>query len=570
MHNSTRVVVAILTVAAMLPLNAQDKPADLPTFRSTTRLVQVNVVVQGKGRQPVTDLKKTDFIVTEKGKPQAVSFFGMVRSDGGTGSRKPAPKLPQNLFSNRFGDRSDVPPNVTVILLDSLNTSWQDQHYGREGVMKFLKQIKPEDRVALYSLGQGLRILHDYTSDASALVERLNKWTGQNLPQLEASTVNMDDPLISALADQPGALEGEIRMANFMTRNRVVNTLHALESIAEHLASVPGRKSLIWVSGGFPLMIGFDDMGTADSSGASAAMQDRETFFDEIERTLRALNHADVAVYPVDARGLMTDPMFSAQTRGAPRPGARSFTPKNLDTMETLADRTGGKAYYNRNDLDGAIREVFNDTSVTYTLGYYSANPETDGKFREIKVKVNRPGLNVRYRKGYFAFADMKANDEKAIKSEIANAVWSPLDATAVAVNARVDRMKDGNVVSIYVQIDPTSTTLNQDGDRWKGRLDLAFVFKDQEAKQLGGSGDTVEMNLSKENYMKSLKQGIVYHRALAVPPKARSLRIVVRDAPSGMSGSLTVPMSQVALYVPPVKPATPAATPPAPPAPEK
>lgn len=519
-----------------------------PTFRTTTRLVQVNVVVHGRDKKPAEGLSKDDFTILEKGRPQKIAFFQMVRANK---IAAPASKLPQNIFSNHFGDKANVPSSVTVILLDSLNTEWSDQVYARMQVIKFLKQIQPGDRVALYSLGRGLHILHDYTTDASALVERLGRFRGNNLPDLAASTVNTDDPLVQALSED--GMANEQRMANFFARNKVLNTLQALEAIGQHLASVPGRKSLVWVSGGFPLMIGFDDMDTAASDGAPAAMQERETFFDELEHTLRALNHADVAVYPVDARGLMVDPLFSASTRGSTaRP--KIWSPKYHDTMNVLADRTGGKAYYNRNDLDGAVREVFQDTAVTYTVGFYSDHPEMDGKFREIKVKVNKPGMNVRTRKGYFAFADMKADDEKTITSEIRNAVWSPLDATAVSVNARVDRVGPGtgDTAQVVVQIDPTTTTLNQSGDRWIGRVDVAMVFKDEEARPLMGSTETLSLNLTKDTYLKVLKTGILFRKSVPLPPKSRSLRIVVRDAPSGLSGSLTVPMSTVALFVPP------------------
>jgi VWFA-related protein len=519
--------------------------ADTPTFQSTTRLVQVNVVVHGKDRKPVEGLTKGDFTVLEKGKPQRIAFFNVVKSNQRATRNV---QLPQNVFSNRFGDKASAPASVTVILLDSLNTKWEDQAYARQQVVKFLQQIQPGDRVAIYSLGRGLQILHDYTTDSAALIERLNRWKGANLPDLEASAVNRDDPLIQALSDD--GLAAEQRMANFFARNKVLNTLTALESIGEHLASVPGRKSLIWVSGGFPLMIGFDDMETALEK-AESAMQDRETFFDELEKTLRALNHGDVAIYPVDARGLMVNPQFSASTRGSTAP-LKPWTPPYLDTMNVLADRTGGKAFYNRNDLDRAIREVFDDTALTYTLGYYSDRPELDGKFRELKVRVNRPGVNVRARKGYFALADMRTDDEKTIKAEMKTAVWSPLDGTAVAVNARVDKLQDGSKASVLVQIDPSTTTLVQNGDRWAGRVDIAMVFKAEDARQLAGITDTLQLSLTKETYLKVLKSGIIYRKQMDVPAASRSLRIVVRDAPSGLSGSLTVPMTQVAVFVPP------------------
>ncbi len=534
-------------LATAISLAAQQPPAaEPPTFQTTTRLVQVNVVVHGKDKKPAEGLKKEDFTILEKGRPQRIAFFHEIRANQVATRRT---RLPQNVFSNHYSDSISTPASVTVILLDSLNTSWQDQTYARAQVVRFLKQIQPGDRVALYSLGRGLRILHDYTTDASALVERLNRFNGLNLPDLAASAVDTDDPLYALLS--PEGQAAEQRMANFFARNNVLNTLNALEAIGEHLAAVPGRKRLVWVSGGFPLTIGFDDINTAGAGGAPAPMTDRETFFDQIEHTLRALNHADVAVYPVDARGLMVDPQFAASAHGSSAP-LKGWSPPNLDTMRVLADRTGGRAYYNRHDIDRAVREVFEDTAVTYTIGYYSDQPELDGKFREIKVKVNRPGVNVRARKGYFALAAMRSDDEKSIKSEIRTAVWSPLDATAVAVNARMDKSQDGREAQLLIQVDPATTTLTQKGDRWQGRIDIAMVFKDEEARQLTGINDTLTLNLSKETYAKVLTSGILYRKQLPIPANARTFRLVVRDAPSGLAGSLTIPMTKVAAFVPP------------------
>jgi VWFA-related protein len=541
--------VRILPFAAAAGFLLSGQTSDPPVFRSTTRLVQVNVVVHGKKNAPVADLKPEDFQVFEKGKPQKIAFFSVVRANKLT---QPATKLPQNVFSNRFGDRKDVPQSVTVILLDTLNTSWADQGYARKQVLKFLSQIEPRDRVALYTLGRGLRILHDYTTDSTALVERLKKVSGETLPELEYSkgpNTRMD-PMDELLPAE--MLEVEQRFADFIAGTRTLNTLRALEVIAEHLAAVPGRKSLVWVSGGFPLSIGFDDFDDFVEeinarSRSKMVARDKQTYFDEVESTIRALNHANVAVYPVDARGLMVDPMFSATVAGTPRARTLPWSPPHLDTMDVLADRTGGKAYYNRNDIDRAVREVFEDGEVTYTLGYYPSEPKLDGSFRDIKVKVTRPGIEVRHRKGYFSFQDLKAEDERAVKADLKNAVWSPLDATAVALNARVDLDRDKNVYRIAAQVAPGTVTLQQNADRWTGRIHFVFVQKGQDGRQLqAGVAHTLDLNLTKETYTTALMRGLIFIKILPVIPGATSLRIVARDAPSGLAGSVTVPLGKV------------------------
>lgn len=519
---------------------AAQPASDPPVFRSTTRVVQVNIVVHGKDRRPVADLKKADFQLWENGKPQQISFFAV---EHGNKLSQPKLNLPKNVFSNRLGEQIAVPTSVTVIVLDMLNTTWADQVYARRQVSKFLGQIQPGDRVALYVLGRGLRVLHDYTTDASELVAKISGSRAGLLPDVEASSVAQDrvadaeDGLIPARL-----LEAEIRMADFIAGNRVLNTLKSLEAIAEHLAAVPGRKSLVWVSGGFPLMIGFDQISESVTLN-SEVRRDQRTFFDETERTIRALNHANVAIYPVDARGLMTDPRIAASNRTMRSLSA--WAPPNLDTMSMLADRTGGKAYYNTNDIAGAVREVFTDAEVTYTLGYYSNKPELDSRFREIKVKVNRPGASVRHRRGYFAMADMSVTDENKMKQEMRDAVWSPLDATALAINARVDRLPEDKL-SVVVQVDPATCVLEQKDGRYHGRLDFALALKDETGKSLGGRTDTVRMQLLPSTFEEIQNKGILYRQVMDFVPAASSLRIVVRDASSALAGSITVPLSNV------------------------
>jgi hypothetical protein len=278
---------------------------------------------------------------------------------------------------------------------------------------------------------------------------------------------------------------------------------------------------------------------------------------DEMEATIRALNNANIAVYPVDARGLLAGGNFSAAIPGSasriPRETSLKPTVENLDTMEELASRTGGRAAYNTNDLKNAVRKAMEDAKVTYTLGYYPSEVSLDGKFHDIKVKVERPGLNVRYRKGYFALPEA-SQDEKTRKAEMRNAVWSPLDATAVAVNARVDLLNkpQPNTLNIFVQVDPVNLTLTQNADRWTGTVDMVFVQKDEHGKDYGsGIADTINLNLVKESYLRMLKTGMIYQRQFTREERAKTLRIVVRDTPSGSVGSVSIPLEQVKLITP-------------------
>jgi VWFA-related protein len=528
-----------------LPLWAQAPQAPQPPLilRSTTRLVQLNVIVQDKKGNPVTDLKKEDFEIKDAGKVQTVSLFSMESNAPLPTAAEP---LPPNVFTNKLERRAGTPSSVSVILLDWLNTKFADRAYAQAQVVKFLQQqIKPEDHIGLYTLSRGLRVLHDYTSDSTELLARLNSSDGKSLPDLSRAESRSagDAMLLDTWLRGGGASRAE---ADFYTINRVNGTLKAIEFIANHLSAVPGRKNLIWVSGGFPLEIGFD---------SPAAMRDpareQRTFSDEIDRAVRAVNNANLAIYPVDARGLMTSPQFSAERRGnanrrppripPPAPGS-----KNQDTMRELASRTGGRAYINTNDLNKAIRDAIQDTRVTYTLGFYPSGEKFDGKFHELKVKVERPGANIRYRKGYFDFAE-QPQDEKTRKTELRDAVWSPMEASALGLVVQVqpDASKPTSL-NVFVKIDPHGISLQQQGGRWDGRLDLLFVQKDDRGGQFNGTSDTMELQLLQANYEKVSTEGLIYKKTIEMAPQANQLRVVVRDAASGTVGTVTIPFREI------------------------
>jgi len=522
-------------------------PAPPPVFRTATRLVQVSVVVHDSRGQPVSDLKKDDFTLTEKGKPQAIGFFSMVSADRAAAlSALP----PRHIFSNVVAGQRGVPTSVTVVLLDLLNTSWTDQLYARRALMKFLGQIQPQDRVAIFALGRRrLTLLHDYTTDSASLLEKVKKAGGELPSDLDASTLDSDTQEELRNLGLAGLADANQREADFFAVSRIVNTLATVQTIAQHLSGIPGRKNLIWVSGGFPLTIGFDEVPTIGST------REKRTFTQEMDAAVRALNNSGVAVYPVDARGLMVTPGMDASVRGsfgqgAGRSMASRMTPvqANIDAMRELADRTGGRAAYNTNDLASAVRRAIDDARVTYTLGYYSTDETQDGKFREIKVKVNRPRLDVRHRKGYFALKPSD-NTTRTRQDESRAAVWSPLESTAIAMNVRADFIDqpEPDTLNLFVQIPPGVVTFTKEGDRWKAEVDIVYVQKDEQGRAQGeGTSDSLSLALTDANYAKIEKDGLIRQRRIPRQPAATSVRIVVRDATTGSVGSLTIPFSQI------------------------
>jgi len=511
-----------------------------PTFRSTTHLVQLNAVVRSHGK-PVTELKKEDFRIFDNGKEQKITVFSVESTTGALPSSNIV--LPPGVYTNKLVSKPGTPMSVTVILLDlSNNIKLADQMFARQQVIKFLQTIRPEDRVALYVLsGNGLKVLHDYTTDSAGLLRALNAVSdGKQLPDAsQDQTMSFGTDMISLerwMTSGQTGMERDMYMVQ-----RVTGTLAVIEFIANHLASLPGRKNLIWVSGGFPLTMGFNSIEEFNDPS-----REHRTFSEEITRTVKAVNSANVAIYPVDARGLVADGRFSAEHQKVNLEPKLSMGPivENQQTMEELASRTGGKAFYNTNDLKHAIRDAVEDSEVTYTIGFYPADEQYDGKFHKFNLKVDRGGLDVRYRKGYYDFQN-KPSDTKTRDAEIRDAVWSPLDSSALGMVVQTKRTDKPapNTLEMMVYIDPRAIGFTANGDRMQGKIDVFFVQKDGHGKQITGKDDAISLNLTPANYDQVMHNGISYHQAVPLSAQAANLRVVVRDDASGTLGSVTVPL---------------------------
>jgi len=572
---------------------ASNQPTEV--IRSTTRLVQLSVIAQdGKGN-PLTGLKKEDFTVLDEGKPQNITFF----SCGVPPAATPLPALPPTSFTNRFDLKGEDPGAVTVILFDSLNTSSQDQSFVRKQILRFLQTVKPQDHVALYALTTNLVVLHDFTRDVSALVEAINRATPKELAAFDASNPQAidfqgmtGDPQWQGFQNALNNVEGQIADQN--TLNRIGTTGAALEIIATHVANISGRKSLIWVSGGFPIQIGMAKLGnpqtqmqpaTGSGSGGDPrtlagrgqsqpagggdptnqlTRNDRENSQQtaSIRKATDALNRVNMAIYPVDAHGVapnsgslgMDPTVRSAPTQPSLSSGGFFERQDTRDTARLLADRTGGKAFYGSNDIRDAIRHAFDDGRYACNIGFYPDHGKWDGKFRELKVKVKGDDAHLRYRQGYYAFIDSSSADD--VKFALQQAAVSPLETTSlgIVVNGKIAAPPSARNLQLQIALDPKQFLLKESGDRQKGALDMAFVQRDASGNILAGDKQHFEINFEQKQYEFLCKAGMILQRSVAVLPQADEIRVVVRDLGSGSTGSVTIPVK--AFFPPATAPA--------------
>jgi VWFA-related protein len=529
---------SILLTAACLALCAQE---EIPTFRSGTTLVEFTVVaVDGKGN-PVTDLRKEEFAVTEQGKPREIAIF---RFEGASAATGPEP-LPPGVFTNRVEYTTGPPRNITAILLDGLNTLPQDQAAAREQVMRYLREIEPGTRVAVYALGAGLTVLHDFTDDAASLRARMEEslkrvpvHTSQDVLDLECFAATFRSlaavspcSVVELFLRQPDeGASAETTYYQTAADRRREATLAALEALGDHLAGIPGRKNLVWIGGGISIhsVTGAQRVGNVHHGFRSYEAR--------IRRTAERLASQGVAVYPVDAL---------AMQRGMgppPRRTGRGSSPK-LEMManivsnyqpesanDLLAAVTGGRVTRMTGDLTKGIELAASDRSASYTIGFYAGEP--DGKWRKMDVKSKRRGVRLTFRQGYTAEAPAEQPVDWS-EAQWRSAIANPAGSTAIHLDARLDS-GDADLRALLLQIDGVS--FRKAGDKIEADLDIVIAEK----TAIGDAAYHIET--VKIAAADAQTTALRYRYGWKIKPETAALRVLVRDRLTGRLGALDLP----------------------------
>jgi VWFA-related protein len=558
---------------------AQEQTAGVPSpaLRVTVRMVLADAVVTDKDGKTVTGLGAQDFTVLEDGKPQKltmVSFEKPAEIARALSSQRPS--LPPNVTTNRPEYR--MPPGApVVILLDALNTRLRDQGRVRMEMLKYLdKQLQPGQPVAVYTLTGSLRLLQDFTDDTALVKAAVQSFNPTESLELQVADVSARLPRLSgALPDSGvrspngGAAVFISRMAEFYeeqanvaTDARVGMTLTAFRAIAQAVAGLPGRKNLIWVSGSFPIatytrIIQYAANPTNDPNRVAF----NELYEDRVRETDSILTDAQVAVYPVDARGLVGELLGGAESSGLSAAGtlvsgaeygqslqnASGALQETQATMKQVAGETGGKVFINQNDLDHAVALSVADGASYYLLGYTPVG-KPDDKFHKIEVRVNRPGVTVRARHGYYGVPlgeDAKAAKQREAELGMAMQYGSP-GATGITFDARVVPPSPAAKMKVGVDfiVDP-STISSEDAGGGNKRLALEFhaAAYGPDRKIAGQKDVAIKPTLKAAEFASIQQQGLPYHVDLELPPGRYTLRLGVVDQRSGFVGTAELPL---------------------------
>jgi VWFA-related protein len=550
----------------------------------TTNAVVVDVVVTKGSGEPVLSLQKQDFAVTEDGKPQTIDFFEEHTSKAlPADAPSPSPEMPPNVFTN-------VPPTpesdaVNVFLIDTLNTDRRDQIYVHKQILEFLRNMQPGTRAAIFVLGSRLRFVQGFTTDTAvlraALEDKKNGFTAQKDITWRSREDNADDRrevstlamMQTSAAGLEAIRESQSDFANFQLGERVSMTLEALNYLARYLAGVPGRKNLIWFASSFPVTIFPSASQSHERSGA-------HTYTNAIRQTADLMKVSRIALYPISAEGTIGVHGMDADKQGPqPQSGAASDWAEAaehanaISAMEKLASDTGGKAFYNSNDLGTAVNRAINDGSYYYTIVYSPTNKKMDGKYRRIEVKLAEGKYKLAYRRGYIAdnspIKESQTDPDPLrpllmrglpsatqllyrVRARPADPQPGPRAARAGKNSRLADPVTRYNIDFMIRWSDLKLNNVTSPADLesgpgaqglWHVKLSIEVMAYDRDGKLVNALSATPEMSLKTDTYAAVQKAGMLAHMEIDLPRSDVDLETGIYDWGSGKAGTLGIPL---------------------------
>lgn len=523
---------------------AQTGSQPKPTFKSGLDMVIVNVVVRDRDGNLVRGLTLKDFTITEDNRPQTISTFDFEELDIVTTTTTEASALPSLKEELKPTAPAGAKPTVAagakpaapeprpavsvrdkrIMVLFFDLSSMQPEDVGRaaDSARQYVNgQMSPADTMAIVSLSTSINVDQDFTSSKEDLLAALDRLSPVEGAAFAEQIVGEDAPDTGA-AFTPDDSEFTI----FNTDRR----LDALRALADTLADVEQKKSVIYFSSGM----------------TGGGLDNQASLRTVIDHAVRA----NVSIYAADTRGLaavvpggdasQASAGGSGAFSGRGMASARDRFSASQDTLTTLAEDTGGRAFFDRNDFTEVFTQVVKDTTAYYLLGYSSSNTVQDGRYRRIRVRVNRPDLRLEYRSGYFAPRDFAHSGRDDRQQQMQEFLLMGLPPTDLPVHADAGYFRVGPnryYIPLWLVVPgsnvPFSTSRNQD----RATLDILGVVRDAEARPIAYIQDTVKLNVDATKEVR--RKNVQYATSFELPPGTYSLRLVVRENQDGTVGSL-------------------------------
>lgn len=497
-------------------------------LRAETDLVLTNVVVRdSKTGRVVEGLKQSDFIILENGKPQRITDFdfesvdmarpldeatisGLASTTSGKGAVGTV--RPEDLKNHR----------LIVFFFDLTSMQPEDLDRSVDAAKEFLQhKMQPADLIALVSLDTELKVDQDFTSNKDLLIGKIGMYNGtEGNAFAQGATANSNQ-----VEDASGYTPDESEYNDINTDRE----LFALRAVAQSLERINQKKSLLYFSGGL----------TRDGIENQAALR----------AAINSAVRANLSIYSLDTRGLQAVSALGDASTGSLR-GSGGFNGVALqnsmnanfdsqETMTTLSADTGGKAFLDNNDFSPAFAQIQRDSAEYYVVGFHSSNPARDGKFRKLTIKVNRPGVKLEYRPGYYAPADFKHSGKEDRERELEDELASDLPATDVALymDAYYFRLNENRFyVPVSLIVPGSQIPFVKGGDRDKATLDVIGEVLDEAKRPIGHVRDTVKLAVNQQ--MQAPQKNIQYSTSFNLPSGKYHLKFVIRENQNGRMGS--------------------------------
>ena len=526
--------ISALGMALVLPpallMSQEPRKPDMPQtpIRVTTELVLVNVVARDKSGNPIRDLKQEDFTLYEAGKKQQIATFdfenvGQLEASAGPAISGAAPgtllhsgkKTPPTLDAR---DR-----RLIVLFFDFSAMQPEEIDRALDGAKKFVAtRMQPADLVALVSLATNMRVDLDFTDDRDKLSAALSSYiSSQGQGFDNGATGNAE-----GTAETSGSYTEDDADLNTFTADR---KLLAIQSLAQALGKLPQKKSIIYFSNGIT-QSGVDNQSALRAATAAAVK-------------------ANAAIYSLDIRGLQAFPP-GGEAQNASLHGQSAYTGASIlndlngsassqDTLATLSADTGGKAFFDSNDFSGVFSQVQKDSSVYYVLGFTSSNPTKDGKYRHLKVIVNRPGVKLDFRSGYYAGRDFvhldRADREQQLEDELA-AQLPRVDVPVYAGAAYFRKDESHYYLAVSLVVPGSQIPFVTDKNKDNATIDIIGQALEGGKVPVGRLRDTVK--LAVESTREVRRKNVQYNTGFLLAPGDYHLKFVVRENQTGRMGS--------------------------------
>jgi VWFA-related protein len=514
-------------------------------LRSTTNEVEVDVRVYDKSGKPVSDLKQSDFHVTEDGVQQAISNFSL----------EDVEKLAQVTGGNeqtQVIDLQKLPPEVNVeqVLQDhrllvfffDLSSMQPDE------LMRALKassdfvttHMTPADLIAVVTYSSNLRVTQDFTNNRDSLKKALRAiLVGEESSSLAAQGAIGEAGGTDANGMEIVTQDVSDAFTPDETEFNIFNTdekLEAVEALANMLRTVPGRKNVIHFS-----------------SGITKTGQENEA---TLRAATDAANQADVSLYTMDARGLAalppggdasaSSPSATALYSGSAVASQVSSLQGSRETLATLATDTGGRTFYDLNDFSPAFAEVQKENSSYYLIGYSPTNTHADGRFRHIRVEVSRPGLKVQARPGYFApksFRQLTRAERDNQLAQVMDLEVPFVDLPFVVETAYFRRPDKKCTVILAAKIPGSQVAFMKKSGKHDTEFDFAWKLTDEKNHVAQELRDTLPVHMTNDTYEEVIGSNLFYEGEVVVPPGKYNMKAVVRENESGKIGTFETPI---------------------------